>query len=191
MRYTETTDVSDRARAFLLLSEMERAFERKDPSFFNRVLEEEAALVLRVHAVTALSEIGDETSVPVLGEVLKNDPSSLVRHEAAFSLGQMGLKSSVPYLIDASLKDTSEIVRHESAAALGAIGDEKAREALEKASEDSNEEVRGSALASLFNLDYLRFIANTRNKERFDPEELSAAIEEKRKMSSQRKMPHP
>jgi HEAT repeat protein len=189
LRYTESIDDKNRERAFKLLSQMEEEYERKNAEFFNDILAEEPALVIRVHAVTVLSEIGDESSVRVLGDVLKHDPSSLIRHECAFSLGQMGLKSAIPYLVDAALNDPSEIVRHESAAALGAIGDEKARNALVEASQDQSEEVRGSALASLFNLDYLKY--GSKIKSELDPEALVSSIEEKRKLEAQRKMPHP
>jgi len=167
---------------------MEEEYENKNASFFNQVLSEEPALVVRVHAVTVLSEIGDESSVAVLGDVMKNDPSPLIRHECAFSLGQMGLKSSVPYLIDAALNDPSEIVRHEAAAALGAVGDESARETLLKASKDESEEVRGSALASIFNLDFLKYYTKIKQ----DAEALAARIEEKKAAKQEsKKMPHP
>jgi len=192
MRYTERIAGPDREEEFAVLEEMEGKYENKDAKFFNNVLIEEPSLVVRVHAVTVLSEIGDESSVPVLAEVMKKDPSPLIRHEAAFSLGQMGLKSAVPYLMDAALTDPSEIVRHESAAALGAIGDERARKALEKASEDESDEVRGSAIASLFNLDFLSY--SKKSKEKIDPEKLTAEIEEKRQMAAEspkKKMPHP
>lgn len=189
--YTETIEDSDRIRAFELLGKMEEEYEKKNADFFNKVLSEEVSLVVRVHAVTVLSEIGDDSSVPVLGDVMKNDPSSLIRHEAAFSLGQMGLRSSVPYLIDAALNDSSEIVRHESAAALGGIGDESARKALVKATNDPSEEVRGSALASLFNLDFLKYSANKKQ----DAEQLSYQIEARKRASEsgieEKKMPHP
>jgi HEAT repeat protein len=189
MKYTETILDSDQDRAFRLLSKMEEEYERKNPKFFNKVLKEESALVVRVHAVTVLSEIGDESSIKVLGDAMKKDPSSLIRHECAFSLGQMGLKSSIPYLIDAALNDPSEIVRHESAAALGAIGDESARGALQKASRDRSEEVRGSAIASLFNLDFLRHSS----REKIEPEALAAKIKVKKKIDAKKKkkMPHP
>jgi HEAT repeat protein len=192
LRYTEAIEDKNRDRAFGLLGEMEQQYETKNPEFFNKVLSEEPALVVRVHAVTVLSEIGDETSVPVLGDVMKHDPSSLIRHECAFSLGQMGLKSAVPHLMDAALNDPSEIVRHESAAALGAIGDEKARSALLEASQDPSEEVRGSALASLFNLDYLKYSSKLK-KELVDPEVLVSSIQEKKKRTrnNKKKMPHP
>jgi HEAT repeat protein len=189
LRYTETIEDKNRERAFKILSQMEGEYERKNAEFFNNILAEEPALVVRVHAVTVLSEIGDESSVSVLGDVMKHDPSSLIRHECAFSLGQLGLKSAVPYLIDAALNDPSEIVRHESAAALGAIGEEKARGALIEASKDESEEVRGSALASLFNLDYLKYASKIKSE--IDPETLVSSIEQKRKIQIQKKMPHP
>ena len=189
MTYTESIEDKNRARAFELLSQMEEEYEKRDPTFFNKILSEEPALVVRVHAVTVLSEIGNEDSVPVLGDVMKHDPSSLIRHECAFSLGQMGLKSAVPYLIDAALNDPSEIVRHESAAALGAIGDEKARNSLVQASLDQSEEVRGSALASLFNLDYLKYASKLKKK--IDPDALVSDIEERKKLAAEKKMPHP
>lgn len=192
MRYTERIAGPNREEEFAILEGMEEKYESKDPSFFNRVLTDEPSLVVRVHAVTVLSEIGDESSVPVLADVMKRDPSPLMRHEAAFSLGQMGLTSAVPYLIDAALNDPSEIVRHESAAALGAIGDESAREALEKASKDESAEVRGSAVASLFNLDFLAY--SRKSKGKVDPDKLASEIEEKRQLAAEspkKKMPHP
>ena len=191
MKYTERIMGPNREAEFAVLAGMEEKYESKDAKFFNKVLQDEPSLVVRVHAVTVLSEIGDESSVDVLADVMKRDPSPLIRHEAAFSLGQMGLKTAVPYLIDAALKDPSEIVRHESAAALGAIGDQRAREALEKASKDSSDEVRGSAIASLFNLDFIDY-SNSRQKR--DAEKLAQDIQKKRELSAnstKKKMPHP
>jgi len=191
MRYTERIVGPDREKEFIVLSNMEEKYEKKDALFFNQVLKKEPSLVVRVHAVTVLSEIGDESSVPVLSDVMKKDPSPLIRHEAAFSLGQMGLKSAVPHLIDALLNDPSEIVRHESAAALGAIGDVRGRDALEKASKDTSDEVRGSAIASLFNLDFVKYSSS---RQKVDAEKLAVEIEEKRKRaekSPKKRMPHP
>ncbi len=191
MKYTERIMGPDREEEFAVLEGMEGKYESKDAKYFNKVLQDEPSLVVRVHAVTVLSEIGDETSVPVLADVMKKDPSPLIRHEAAFSLGQMGLKSAVPHLIEAALNDPSEIVRHESAAALGAIGDERAREALQKASKDSSDEVRGLAIASLFNLD---FISYSKSRQQRDAEKLAAEIQEKRELaanSPKKRMPHP
>ncbi|MDG6922139.1 MAG: HEAT repeat domain-containing protein [Nitrososphaerota archaeon] len=182
MRYTERIVGTDVENEYGVLAEMEEKYEEKDTSFFNEVLKREPSLVVRVHAVTVLSEIGDESSVPVLADVMKNDPSPLIRHECSFSLGQMGLKSAVPYLCESALHDPSEIVRHESAAAPGSIGDESARDALVKASEDPSDEVRGSAVASLFNLDFLKQVSGKRQHVRIVNEP------EQRK---KRKMPHP
>jgi HEAT repeat protein len=189
LKYTETILAADQNRAFDLLARMEEEYEKKNASFFNRVLSEDPSLVVRVHAVTVLSEIGDESSVPILASAMKNDPSSLIRHEAAFSLGQLGLGSAVDYLIDATTNDPSEIVRHEAAAALGGIGDERARDALKIASKDKSEEVRGSAIASLFNLDYLKFSS----KRKHDAAILAEQINAKKKAGSgkSKKMPHP
>ncbi len=191
-KYTEKIEDEDRERSFRVLATMEKEYEKRNPRFFDRILEEESSLVLRVHAVTVLGEIGDEKSVGILADALRNDPSSLVRHECAFSLGQMGLKSAVPYLIEATLNDPSEIVRHESAAALGAIGDERARSALLKASQEESDEVKGSAMASLFYLDFLKYSKATQ-RETVDAEELISEIENKRKLTLQteKKMPHP
>jgi HEAT repeat protein len=182
VKYTERIVGEDIEREYYILGEMESRYEEKDSDFFNNILRSETSLVLRVHAVTVLSEIGGESSVPVLAEVMKDDPSPLVRHECSFSLGQMGLKSAVPYLCESALYDPSEIVRHESAAALGAIGDERAREALAKASKDPSDEVRGSAIASLFNLDFLKQAAGKRQHVR----ELKVSEQKKSK-----RMPHP
>jgi HEAT repeat protein len=179
-KYTERIVGDDLQKEYEVLAEMERRYELKDVRFFNDVLKREPSLAVRVHAVTVLSELGDESTIPVLADVMKHDPSSLIRHECAFSLGQMGLKAAVPYLSDSALNDPSEIVRHESAAALGSIGDESARSALEKAATDSSEEVKGSAIASLFNLDFLMYAK----------EKKALAVPAKKQLSK-KKMPHP
>ncbi len=188
MRYTERMVGKDIEREYELLAAMEEKYEERDAHFFNEVMKKEPSLVVRVHAVTVLSEIGDESSVPVLADAMKNDPSSLIRHECSFSLGQMGLKSAVPYLCESALNDPSEIVRHESAAALGSIGDERARDALVKARKDPSEEVRGSAIASLFNLDFLK--QSTAKKQHAVTLKVSEQIE-KNRSRKKRKMPHP
>ncbi|HZW55281.1 MAG TPA: HEAT repeat domain-containing protein [Nitrososphaerales archaeon] len=190
-RLTEKILDSDPTHDYQVLAMMEKKFEERDPRYFNEVLLNEPTLVVRVHAVTALSEIGDESSVPVLAEVMKKDPSPLIRHECAFSLGQMGLRSAVPYLCDSALNDPSEIVRHESAAALGAIGDESAREALEKASKDPSDEVKGSAIASLFNLDFLAYSAKHPLTAIVNEREEAERTKRKKEESESRRMPHP
>ena len=122
---------------------------------------------------------------------MKKVPSPLIRHEAAFSFGSNGTEECSSAFDRSSSNDPSEIVRHESAAALGAIGDERAREALQKASKDSSDEVRGLAIASLFNLD---FISYSKSRQQRDAEKLAAEIQEKRELaanSPKKRMPHP
>ncbi|MBI3859983.1 MAG: HEAT repeat domain-containing protein [Thaumarchaeota archaeon] len=139
-----------------VMREMEEAFAKKDESYFVKVLTEEPSLVLRVHAVTILAEVGGEMCIPALAEVLARDPDPLVRHEAAFSLGQMGLPAANVALENAVLTDPDPIVRHESAAALGSIGSPAAEEVLKKALDDKADIVSNSARASLFNIEFLR-----------------------------------
>ena len=153
--YTSTI-VDDEAKAMEVMKGMEEAWEAKDESYFIHVLKTEPSLVLRVHAVCILAEVGGEKSVPVLADVLLHDPDPLVRHEAAFSLGQMGLAEGNIALAKAVLGDRDPIVRHESAAALGSVGSAESEEVLMKALGDDDEMVRNSAKASLFNIRFLK-----------------------------------
>lgn len=148
--------VDDRKHCMEVMRQMEDEFREGNEHFFVRVIETEPSLVLRVHAVTILAEIGGEGCIPALSDVVLHDPDPLVRHEAAFTLGQIGLSSGVPALEGAVLHDGDAIVRHESAAALGSIGNQDARGTLEAALQDADELVRNSAAASLFNLDFLK-----------------------------------
>ncbi len=153
--YTSTV-VDDEAHCMEVMGRMESAFTQKDESYLVKVLKTEPSLVLRVHAVTILAEIGGDGCVPTLSDVLLRDPDPLVRHEAAFSMGQIGLASANEALEKAMLSDADPIVRHESAAALGSIGSPKAEEALRKALADGDDIVSNSARASLFNIEFLR-----------------------------------
>jgi HEAT repeat protein len=153
--YTSTV-VDDEAHCLEVMRRMEDEYEKKNEQFFVDVLKNEPSLVLRVHAVTILAELGGEAAVPTLSDVVLHDPDPLVRHEAGFTLGQMGLSSGVPALEEAVKHDKEPIVRHESAAALGSIGHQSARATLEAALNDEDELVRNSAAASLFNLKFLR-----------------------------------
>ena len=148
--------VDDEKHCLSVMKRMEEEYERRNEQFFVEVLTREPSLVLRVHAVTILAELGGEAAVPVLSDIVLHDPDPLVKHEAAFTLGQMGLSSGMPALIQAVEHDREPIVRHESAAALGSIGNQSSREALEAALKDEDELVRNSAAASLFNLKFLR-----------------------------------
>jgi HEAT repeat protein len=153
--YTRSV-IDDEDHCMEVMSRMEDAFSKKDESYFLDVLNQESSLVLRVHAVCILAEIGGERSIPTLSDVLLNDGDPLVKHEAAFSLGQIGLTSAMVALEKAMLTDSDAVVRHESAAALGSIGSVNSRPALEKALGDKDSIVSNSARASLFNIEFLR-----------------------------------
>jgi deoxyhypusine monooxygenase len=151
-----TVVVGDKEHCLEVMRQMEEEFQKKNESFFVKIIENEPSLVLRVHAVTILADLGGEASIPALSDVVLHDPDPLVRHEAAFTMGQIGLLSALPALEEAVRSDKDPIVRHESAAALGSIGSQAARGTLEKGLEDGDELVRNSAAASLFNLEFLR-----------------------------------
>jgi deoxyhypusine monooxygenase len=142
---------------YATLRELEEAFERRDLSQFISLLDglEKRPLLIRVHAVCMLEDIGDESVVQQLCRILKEDPSPLTRHEAAFTLGQLGYRSAVPALVEAMRNDPSPIVRHESAVALSSIGDESALPELESAIRDKDEDVSNSALIAFEYLSYL------------------------------------
>jgi HEAT repeat protein len=164
--YTSTV-IDDEGHAMEVMKRMEAAFEQKDESYFVEVLMNEPSLVLRVHAVCILAEVGGEKSVPALADVLLHDPDPLVRHEAAFSLGQMGIPEGNKALAEAVLNDRDPIVRHESAAALGSVGSLESQKVLTKALDDTDEMVRNSAKASLFNIKFLELYGGgTTAKER-------------------------
>jgi len=153
--YTSTI-VDDEAHAMKVMRGMEDAFQSKDESYFIKVLQREPSLVLRVHAVCILAEVGGEKSVPALSDVLLRDPDPLVRHEAAFSLGQIGVADGNVALAEAVINDKDPIVRHEAAAALGSVGSAESEEVLTKVLADKDEMVRNSAKASLFNIRFLK-----------------------------------
>ncbi len=150
-----TVVVDDKRHCLEIMRQMEEEFRRGNEGFFVKVIQEEPSLVLRVHAVTILADLGGEAAIPALTDVLLHDPDPLVRHEAAFTMGQIGLTSAVPGLEEATLRDKDPIVRHESAAALGSIGSQSAKPSLQAALKDGDELVRNSAAASLFNLEFL------------------------------------
>jgi len=158
MKYTSVV-VDDKKHCLEVMRRMEEEFKKGDETFFIKVMQEEPSLVLRVHAVTILADLGSETAIPTLTDVLLHDPDPLVRHEAAFTMGQIGLSSGVRGLEEATLKDKDPIVRHESAAALGSIGSQSAKKTLQKALKDSDKLVSNSAAASLFNLEFLETFA--------------------------------
>jgi HEAT repeat protein len=156
--YTSTI-VDNEQHCFEIMKMMEEEYTRKREDFFVKVLREEPSLVLRVHAVTILAELGEEKGVEALSDVLAHDPDPLVRHEAAFSLGQIGSSLGNRALEKAVREDSDPIVRHEAAAALGSVGSQSSKATLEYALDDPDEIVRNSAKASLFNLRFLETYA--------------------------------
>lgn len=153
--YTQVV-LDDKEHCMKVMLGMEEAFKKKEEDYFIRVLQNEKSLVVRVHAVCILAEIGTKESVETLCDVLLHDPDPLVRHEAAFSLGQIGSSNAINALHSAVLRDVDPIVRHEAAAALGSIGNPASENVLLEASKDKSEIVRNSALTSLFNIEFLK-----------------------------------
>lgn len=148
--------MGDEEHCIQVMKGMEDAFSKKDETYFIQVLRTEPSLVLRVHAVCILAEVGTGKCIEPLSDVLFHDPDPLVRHEAAFSLGQIGLDDAVTALENSVLTDSDAIVRHESAAALGSIGSPSAEKTLTKALSDKADIVSNSARASLFNINFLK-----------------------------------
>ena len=141
-----------------LLAEMEERYEKKDKPYFVHLLDHKD-FVIRCRAVCILVDMGGEDIVPYVAKILKNDPNELVRHEAAFSLGQMCLRSGIKPLEGATRDDPSLFVRHEAAVALGVIGSQEAKETLQKALQDSSEQVRDSAVVALSNLQFMESLS--------------------------------
>jgi len=144
-----------------LLTEMEERYEKKNKEYFVHLLDHKD-FVIRCRAVCILVDMGGEDVVPYVAKVLKNDPNELVRHEAAFSLGQMCLRSGIKPLEDATCDDPSLFVRHEAAVALGVIGSQEAKETLQKALQDSSEQVRDSAVVALSNLKFMESLSKNK-----------------------------
>ena len=137
-----------------LIEEMENEFNNQNSEFFNKLAFHHDP-VIRTRAICIIAEISGEEAVNTISKVLAKDIDDLVRHEAAFSLGQLGFTSGIKALADAVKNDSSIFVRHEAAIALGVIGSEDARGILIDALNDSNEEVKKSAIVALANLDYI------------------------------------
>ena len=137
-----------------LFAEMEAKYEQKDTPYFVNLLVH-PDYVVRTRATCILVDFGGEDKVPHVAKVLKHDENELVRHEAAFSLGQMCIPSGIAPLVDATLNDPSMFVRHEAAIALGVIGSKEAKDALEKALNDSDKPVVESAVVALSNIQFM------------------------------------
>ncbi len=141
-----------------LLTAMEERYEKKDKEYFVQLLDHND-FVIRCRVVCILVDMGGEDVISHVAKVLKNDPNELVRHEAAFSLGQMCLRSGIKPLEDATCHDPSLFVRHEAAVALGVIGSQEAKDTLQKALQDSSEQVRDSAVVALSNLKFMESLS--------------------------------
>lgn len=137
-----------------LFAEMEERYEKKDTSYFVKLLDNED-YVVRTRATCILVDFGGEDKVPYVAKVLKEDPNELVRHEAAFSLGQMGYRSAIKPLEEATKNDPSMFVRHEAAIALGVVGAKEARQTLEDALKDPSVPVVESAIVALSNIQFM------------------------------------
>lgn len=106
---------------------------------------------VRWHAANALGDHGDETVIPVLGELLRA-PSRHLRRQAAWSMQELGLRGAEPYLLTA-LNDPERDVRAAAAQALGSVGTHRAVEPLTKqAGSDDKLFARQEALAALSRL---------------------------------------
>jgi HEAT repeat protein len=85
-----------------------------------RVLREGSRTV-RIGAIEALGEIGDQRAVEPLMRVLENDRHDETRFLAALALGEIGDESSLTLLVH-TLKDRNRYVRYGAAAALDTQG---------------------------------------------------------------------
>ena len=102
---------------------------------------------IRLNAVSALGEVGDERAVEALAAICLRDPYYPVRFEAAESLRKVGDNRAAGILAD-SLVDNDRTVRLRAAEALGKIGDRRAISALSVAMEDKDDAVRAAAMCS-------------------------------------------
>ncbi len=103
---------------------------------------------IRLNAVSALGEVGDERASEALVSICLKDPYYPVRFEAAESLRKVNDKRAVDLLTEA-LRDGDTVVRLRAAEALGKAGDRRAVSALSAATGDEDAAVRKEALASL------------------------------------------
>jgi HEAT repeat protein len=103
---------------------------------------------IRLNAISALGEVGDERAVAVLVDASLKDPYYPVRFEAAEALRKIKDKRAVDLLIKA-LKDQDATARYRAAETLGKIGDLRAMNALSAALDDQDGSVRYAAMCSL------------------------------------------
>jgi len=103
---------------------------------------------IRLNAVSALGEVGDERASEALVAICLRDPYYPVRFEAAESLRKVNDKRAVDMLAGA-LHDEDPAIRLRAVEALGKLGDRRAVSALSAAMKDEDGAVRDEALASL------------------------------------------
>jgi HEAT repeat protein len=103
---------------------------------------------IRLNAVSALGEVGDERAARALASISLDDTYYPVRFEAAESLRRIGDKRAVEMLVSA-LKAPDVSFRIRAAEALGRIGDRRAVNALCEAMEDDEEAVRRASVDAL------------------------------------------
>ncbi|HLQ20840.1 MAG TPA: hypothetical protein VK127_00890, partial [Nitrososphaerales archaeon] len=58
--------VENEAHCMEVMKRMEEAYHRKDEAYFVKVMNTESSLVLRLHAVCILAEVGGENSITTL-----------------------------------------------------------------------------------------------------------------------------
>ncbi len=136
------SDVSPKVRSAALgaLARMQRATESDVVS----ALQDEAAEVRRAACELAAG------LPPSDFIILLNDPDPRVVEACAFALGESGAYDAVPDLISVARDHDDPLCRETAVAALGNIGDERARETIINALNDSVQ-IRRRALIALAN----------------------------------------
>ena len=113
----------------------------------DRVIQDEDSRVRR-RAAESLGEIGGGIAIQVLGDCL-TDPIAEVREVCVEGLARLDPAAEVPTLVRLLSDDPEWEVRVQAARALGLSGDRSATLALEAATEDVHEYVRGAAAHAL------------------------------------------
>lgn len=106
--------------------------------------------MIRIQAVYALSELGEERALEPFIKAL-TDHSRSIRSQAAYGLGKLNNERAVEPLIVA-LQDSSSHVRRNAITSLGQLGDKRAVEPLIALLTDSDRLIRRSAADALSKL---------------------------------------
>ncbi|NNE71515.1 MAG: hypothetical protein HKN29_14285, partial [Rhodothermales bacterium] len=129
---------------------------RKVADAFIGALEDEDEQIRR-QAAHMLGEIEDERAIPALTRVLKEDPSKDVRRAALWALVEMDSRDVMPTLYDLATEETDNEARRQIAWMIGENaerGDRQAGEVLVRLLEDSDSEVRATAVWGLAEMEY-------------------------------------